>query len=93
MAYRRELNTDPRTTLTQCLDTLLVAELADNDGWKVPIAMAEALGMDELARRFTDALVEEDQHLSMVRRRIAERLEGQLGAKMPALDLGEPAQP
>jgi rubrerythrin len=85
--------TDPRTTLTQCLDTLLVAELADNDGWKVLIAMAEALGLDELARRFTDALAEEDQHLAFVRRCVAERLEGQLRAKMPALDFGEPAQP
>jgi hypothetical protein len=85
--------TDPRTTLTQCLDTLLVAELADSDAWKVAIAMAEALGMAELAERFTICLAEEDQHLALVRRWVAERLEVQLGAKMPPLEFGEPAQP
>lgn len=84
--------TDPRTTLTQCLDTLLTAELADNDGWKILIAMAEALGQDELARRFADALAEEDRHLQSVRAWLAERLEIQLGATLPAAELGEPAQ-
>jgi ferritin-like protein len=85
--------TDPRFTLTQCLDALLVAELADNDSWKVLIAMAEALGQDELARRFTDALAAEDRHLVSVRTWAAERLEIQLGAKLPAVEFGEPAQP
>lgn len=85
--------TDPRTTFTQGLDALLIAELADNDGWKTIIAMAEALGQDELAQRFTAALAEEDEHLQSVRRWLAERLEGQLGAQMPSADLGEPAQP
>jgi hypothetical protein len=84
--------TDPRTTLTQCLETLLIAELADNDGWKILISMAEALGQDDLARRFTTALAEEDQHLAAVRSWIAERLEIQLGARMPSTDFGEPAQ-
>ncbi len=85
--------TDPRTTMAQCLDALLVAELADNDGWKLLIAMAEALGQDELARRFTEALAEEDQHLGLVRRWVAERIEIQLGAKLPPLEFGEPPAP
>jgi rubrerythrin len=85
--------TDPRATLTQCLDAILVAELADNDGWKVLIALAEALGQGDMARRFGDALAEEDQHLMLVRRWLAERLELQLGAKLPSLDFGEPVQP
>jgi hypothetical protein len=55
--------------------------------------MAEAIGQDEMARRFTDALAEEDQHLGLVRRWVAERLEVQLGAKLPPLEFGEPAQP
>ncbi|HYG70632.1 MAG TPA: ferritin-like domain-containing protein, partial [Anaeromyxobacteraceae bacterium] len=53
--------TDPRFTITQCVDALLIAELADNDSWKILIAMAEALGQDDLARRFTDALATEDR--------------------------------
>lgn len=86
--------TDPRFTLTQSLDAILVAELADNDGWKVLIAMAEALGQDDLARRFTDALAEEDRHLLQVRQWLGERLEIQLGARMPSTaEFGEPAQP
>jgi rubrerythrin len=85
--------TDPRVTLTQALAAILTAELADNDGWKLLIAMAEALGQDELARRFADALAEEDRHLQLVRRWLAERVELQLGAKLPALEFGEPAQP
>jgi Ferritin-like domain len=84
---------DPRTTLTQCLDALLVAELADNDGWKLLIAMSEALGQADLAAHFTDALAEEDEHLASVRRWLAERLEVELGAKLPSLEFGEPSQP
>jgi hypothetical protein len=86
--------TDPRTTLTQCLDTLLAAELIDNDGWKMLIAMAEAIGQDDLARRFTEALANEDQHLVEVREWLGERLEIQLGARMPSTnEFGEPAVP
>lgn len=85
--------TDPRTTLTQCLDAILTAELADNDGWKMLIALTEAAGQDDLAARFTEALAEEDVHLQSIRQWLAERLEIQLGAKLPSTDFGEPAQP
>jgi hypothetical protein len=85
--------TDPRTTLTQCLGALLTAELADNDGWKILIAMAEAAGQDELALRFTGALAAEDHHLASVRALIAERLGIQLGTPLPSTEFGEPAQP
>jgi rubrerythrin len=84
--------TDPRATLTQCLDALLTAELADNDGWKVLIALAEAMDQGELAERFTQALAEEDQHLEAVRGWIAERLEIQLGKPLPATEFGQPAR-
>jgi rubrerythrin len=85
--------TDPRTTLTQCLDALLTAELADNDGWKVLIAMTEAAGQEDLARRFTEALAQEDHHLASVRSWIAERLGIQLGKPLPSTEFGEPARP
>ena len=32
---------DPRTSLTQCLQVLLTAELPDNDGWQLLITLAE----------------------------------------------------
>lgn len=85
--------TDPRTTLTHCLGTVLTVELADNDGWRTLITLAEALGQDELAQRFTHALAEEDVHLTSIRRWLAERLETQLGAKLPDAEFGEPAEP
>jgi rubrerythrin len=84
---------DPRTTLSQCLEALHTAELADNAGWKLLIAMAEGLKQEGLARRFTEALAEEDVHLRSVERWVRERLEIELGAKMPPLEFGEPAAP
>jgi rubrerythrin len=84
--------TDPRTTLTQCLDAMLTAELADNDGWKILIAMAEAMGQEDLARRFSEALASEDRHLASVRSWLAERLEIQLGRALPSTEFGESPQ-
>lgn len=84
--------TDPRTTLTQALDALLTAELADNEGWKILIAIAEASDRQDLARRFAEALAQEDLHLESVRRWVGERLEIQLGARMPSAEFGEPAR-
>jgi hypothetical protein len=85
--------TDPRTTLTQCLDALLAAELTDNDGWRILVAMAEAAGQERLAERFTLALAEEDHHLASVRAWLAERLGIQLGRPLRSAELGEPASP
>ncbi|HEX7038418.1 MAG TPA: ferritin-like domain-containing protein [Pseudomonadales bacterium] len=58
---------DPRTTVGQCLHALLVAELADNDGWMMMRTMAEELGQKELAKRFSRAEQEEERHLELVR--------------------------
>jgi rubrerythrin len=71
--------TDPRTTLTQCLEAVLVAELTDNDAWGMLAALADNLGHEELAERFRAALVEEKEHLRLVRGWLAEALRGQAG--------------
>jgi hypothetical protein len=60
--------TDPRTTLRQCLDVILVAELTDNDGWQLLIKLCEEAGEDVLASKFQDALAAEAEHLENVRR-------------------------
>jgi hypothetical protein len=39
-----------------------VAELADNDGWRLLIKLARELGQDDMAGRFQTALKEEDRH-------------------------------
>lgn len=58
---------DPRATFTQCLDAILVAELADNAGWELLAEIAEANGQDDLARQFRSALETEHEHLELVR--------------------------
>jgi len=75
---------DPRTTLVQCLETMLIAELTDNDAWDSLIGMAKSFGMDELVERFGEAKVAEARHLSAFRAWIAaasaERVKGEESA-------------
>ncbi|HEV2860593.1 MAG TPA: ferritin-like domain-containing protein [Pyrinomonadaceae bacterium] len=59
--------TDPRTTLPQCLQAILTAELTDNDGWAMLIDLADGLGHDEFVGRFRQALANEEKHLASVR--------------------------
>jgi len=58
---------DPRTTFTESLHAVLVAELTDVDAWAVLTKLAEMNGEDEIARRFRNAMAEEDEHLTKVR--------------------------
>ena len=59
--------TDPRTTLAQCLNAMLTAELTDNAGWELLIQLAEDAGETELAGRFLGALAQEQEHLAIVK--------------------------
>ncbi|MEG3191213.1 ferritin-like domain-containing protein [Lysobacter sp. D1-1-M9] len=59
--------TDPRTDLAQSLQVLLVAEVADGEGWGGLIALAEDAGQSDLAGRFRRALAEEERHATSVR--------------------------
>lgn len=72
---------DPRVTLTQRLGALLIAELADNDGWDLLIRLAQDLGLEDLRARFVHALDQESRHLQLVRGWQRERLEVQLTGK------------
>ncbi|UJR83620.1 ferritin-like domain-containing protein [Sandaracinus amylolyticus] len=58
---------DARTDVHQSLEAILLAELADNDGWAVLIELARSLGHEDLATRFEVALEQEAQHLRDVR--------------------------
>jgi ferritin-like protein len=79
--------TDARTSMAEALNALLVAELADNDGWQMLIHLAEGLGQDSLATRFRVALAEEEKHLSAVRRWVTieadQDVQGGVAAKPP----------
>jgi rubrerythrin len=59
--------TDPRTTIAQCLNTLLTAELTDNAGWELLSELADSAGQPQLLERFAEALQAEQQHLAIVR--------------------------
>jgi hypothetical protein len=72
---------DPRTTLTQCLDVMLIVENGDVDGWDLLSEMATALGLDDLADRFREANLVEQDHARKVRGWLSAALLGQVGAR------------
>lgn len=59
--------TDPRTTLAQALQAVLVAERADLEGWQLLIQLADELGHDDMARRFREAEQVEERYGAWVR--------------------------
>lgn len=59
--------TDPRTTIAQSLHAVLVAEMTDNAGWDLLIALAEEQGQNALITDFSVALDDERIHLQQVR--------------------------
>lgn len=59
--------TDARTDIGESLQAMLVAELADRDGWSALIALADDVGESIMADRFRDAAEEEEEHLDLVR--------------------------
>lgn len=63
---------DPRTSVTQCLQAMLTAELTDNDGWRLLIQLADNFGFDEVKTEFETALEHEVDHLQKVRNWVAE---------------------
>jgi rubrerythrin len=70
---------DSRSTLTQCLDVMLIAELADNDAWTMLASLADDLGMTKLSEQFRRALAEEQDHLIRVRAWATAAVNGQAG--------------
>ncbi len=58
---------DPRADLAQSIEVLALAELADNEGWDMLVALARREGEDGLADRFEIAQEEEREHLVKVR--------------------------
>ena len=72
--------TDPRTSVPQCLQAILTAELTDNDGWQMLIGLAGELGYAELATQFQTALANEETHLASVRGWLEEQVLAQAQA-------------
>jgi rubrerythrin len=73
---------DPRTTFTEALKAILVAELTDNDSWEMLITLCRKIGQDDLATSFEAALADEQRHLMLVRTWLSNAVEGQAGARV-----------
>lgn len=73
---------DPRTTLSEALEAVLIAELADVDAWEMLIDLADGLGQDQMAERFTVALSQEEEHLANVREWVSRSVLGQAGIEI-----------
>jgi hypothetical protein len=58
---------DARTSVAQCLEAVLIAELVDDDAWRRLITLAQGLGQEDLARLFEQASQDEERHLVQVR--------------------------
>jgi bacterioferritin (cytochrome b1) len=64
--------TDPRSSMSQCLQAILTAELTDNAGWELLIQLAESLGYTDMTAEFQTALEHEEVHLQNVRTWLSE---------------------
>jgi len=71
---------DPRTTFTQCLEVMLIAESGDIEGWTMLVELAVGLGLDDLAEQFRRASIVEEEHVLKVRAWLTAALLGQAGA-------------
>lgn len=58
---------DPRTSLVDCLEIILIAELADLDSWASLARAAEPLGDAELTKKVAQAQKTELEHLAKIR--------------------------
>lgn len=60
--------TDARTTIAQSLHAILIAEMADQAGWELLIALAEENKQGAMITDFNVALAEERTHLQQVQK-------------------------
>jgi rubrerythrin len=58
---------DPRTSLIECLDAIMVAELADHENWDVLADTAKQLGESGLVGRLEEGARIETEHVTKVR--------------------------
>lgn len=76
---------DPRSTFCQALEAELVAELADSEGWRLLIDLADGMGQTGMVERFQAAMAEEDIHLETVRRWATELVREEAGLEAAAV--------
>jgi rubrerythrin len=72
---------DPRTTLPQCLEAILTAELADCDAWERLTELAEAFNQKEMGEQFAQALAQEKDHRVFIRDLLERELRNEAGVE------------
>jgi rubrerythrin len=81
--------TDAKSTLTQCLTTMLTAELGDFAGWTLLIELAETCGQQEIAEQFRECATEEAEHERKIREWLRVSVIGQVDPEQdPASEPG-----
>jgi hypothetical protein len=63
---------DPRTTLSQCLNAILTTELADTAGWELLARLSREAGEEDMAAEFEVAHQAEMEHDRLVKGWVAE---------------------
>jgi len=61
---------DERATLPQMLHALLAAELVDNAGWDLLVALADEANDHDLKKEFKRRLDEEEDHLALIQKAV-----------------------
>jgi bacterioferritin (cytochrome b1) len=74
-----QILTDPRTTLSQCLNAILTTELADTAGWELLVQLAHESGEEAMADEFETAHVAEQEHDAKVKTWLSELLMADAG--------------
>lgn len=68
---------DPRTTFTQGLRAILLAEMGDYAGWEALVEVSECMGLKGHAAAFRQAFVREVDHVAKVKRWMLDSLRAQ----------------
>lgn len=59
---------DPRTSLAQCVQAIMIAERTDNDGWDLLIRLAREAGLNDEVKKFQQAKLAEEKHADYIQR-------------------------
>ncbi|WP_166261322.1 ferritin-like domain-containing protein [Marinobacter salicampi] len=73
----QKVMTEPRTSLSQCLEALLTAEMTDNGAWELLVELCEEMGLDDTSAEFRRALAQEEKHLEQIKSWVRQLTMGQ----------------
>lgn len=74
--------TEPRTSISQSLNAILAAEMADGAGWELLVDLCSEMGLPNLSSEFTRALEQEEKHLLQIKTWLRQLTMGQAGMKL-----------